>query len=528
MENSLAKALESGEFVVTCEIIPGRGATEEMQVNMMKEAEEVWATGRCHAISITDQPGGNPALAADTFGRDLLEKGIVPLVHFTCKDRNRNQIAAQLYGMERTGIENVLTMSGDYPVSGWKDRPRPVFDLGSVQIVQMLADLNAGEKYMDRSGEKQLKPTHFNIGAVTSPFKWTEAEQMTQYYKLEKKIKAGAHFIISQLGYDARKMEELVWYVRDRGYDIPLIANVYILNAGVGRTMNANRIPGCDVTDEFVADLTEEGKAEDKGLRARLLRGAKMIAIARGLGYQGVHVGGLNVNGENFVWMLDKAEELQADWKKHASELLYGRPGAWYYYKKDPETGLNLHEEAPRDDHRQDGAVMGNYGLSRFVHHLMFVKGKGIFPVFESIIKSRERAKGRHRSHAIEHIGKTVMYGCMDCGDCGLMGCAYICPMTQCPKSQRNGPCGGSYMGWCEVYPDERLCIYYRAYHRLKKFGDEQQLNDYITPPNNWDFFETSAWANYLYGRDNTAKRLRVTPVREGEHPDPKIEPHQD
>ena len=40
--------------------------------------------------------------------------------------------------------------------------------------------------------------------------------------------------------------------------------------------------------------------------------------------------------------------------------------------------------------------------------------------------------------------------------------------MSQCPKNQINGACGGSDQGWCEVYPDEKQCIWVRAYDRLK------------------------------------------------------------
>jgi methylenetetrahydrofolate reductase (NADPH) len=130
-------------------------------------------------------------------------------------------------------------------------------------------------------------------------------------------------------------------------------------------------------------------------------------------------------------------------------------------------------------------------------------------------MESRERKKGLHRHHGLEHLGKTVLYGCMDCGDCGLEAAIYTCPMTQCPKCQRNGPCGGSTEGWCEVYPDERYCIYFKAYHRLKKYDELYKLDSFITPPNNWDFYETSGWSNYTHQRDNAARRIYLPPQEE-------------
>jgi methylenetetrahydrofolate reductase (NADPH) len=84
--------------------------------------------------------------------------------------------------------------------------------------------------------------------------------------------------------------------------------------------------------------------------------------------------------------------------------------------------------------------------------------------------------------------------------------------MSQCPKGQRNGPCGGSYEGWCEVYPGEKKCIWVRAYERLKKHKEENSSSEYIVPPCNWELQDTSSWLNYYLGRDHTAKRLGIKP----------------
>lgn len=506
--NAFAQALQSGEFVISCELIPGRGACEESQQALFEEAKALWATGRVHALSVTDNPGGNPALAPGAFAEDLLAEGICPLVHLTCKDRNRNQFESQLYAMERRGVKNLLCMTGDYPSTGWNGRPRPVFDLDPVTLLQMVSNMNAGMGYLNRKGEvEKLAPAHFCSGAVVNPFKWTEGEVMTQYFKLRKKVFAGAKFIINQVGYDARKLQELMWWMQDNSLDVPAIANIYILNYGIGRTMNAGRIPGCDVTDELLEVLAAEKDAPDKGKVLRLERAAKMVAIAKGLGYAGVHIGGLNTDAASVSYILDCADELAGCWEQLVGELSFGRQGAFYYYRKDEATGLNLREEAPRTDFHSEKAIRGNYRLSRRFHHLVFMPHKGFNSAFMGTMRSKDEKKGRLRKHGFEHISKVVLYDCMDCGDCGLYACAYTCPMMQCPKCQRNGPCGGSYDGWCEVYPGERHCVWYKAYYRLKDFGEEAQLGDYVVPPNDWTNFNTSPWSNNALGRDGYARR---------------------
>ena len=86
--------------------------------------------------------------------------------------------------------------------------------------------------------------------------------------------------------------------------------------------------------------------------------------------------------------------------------------------------------------------------------------------------------------------------------------------MSQCPKGQRNGACGGSYQSWCEVYPNEKKCVWVQAYARLKAYQEENTLGDYIVPPCNWELWQTSSWLNFYMGRDHTAKRLGIKPLR--------------
>ncbi|MDR0346941.1 MAG: methylenetetrahydrofolate reductase C-terminal domain-containing protein [Coriobacteriales bacterium] len=512
MGNSLKDAFEKGEFVVTLELTPGRGAREATRVKALEEAEQIYRTGRVHAVSITDNPGGHPAMLADTIAEECHAKGITPIAHFTCKDRNRNQIMSQLYALERRGVENLLAVTGDYICSGWQGRSRPVFDLDPVQLLQMIHEMNKGLVVPGPRGDTQEPPTHFYAGAVVSPFKWTEGETLNQYFKLEKKLLSGARFVISQLGYDARKMEELLLYLRERGYDVPVLANIYVVSAGTARFMKAGNIAGAYMSDELLEILEKEAKSEDKGRGARCLRAAKMVAIARGLGYAGVHIGGLNLTAEDITQILDTAERLQSQWRDWAREINYGKPEGFYLYRvavdeKGRALGLNTAEAAVRNESYHGAKISRTYGISRFFHYWVLTKNRRAFSLLRNYTDWRERKRGVNRPHGFERLMKTMLYGCVDCGDCGLDAAVYSCPMAQCPKSQRNGPCGGSTDGWCEVYPQERYCIWFKAYHRLKKHGELHRLDSFITPPNNWDYHRTSAWSNYTHERDNAAHR---------------------
>jgi methylenetetrahydrofolate reductase (NADPH) len=104
-----------------------------------------------------------------------------------------------------------------------------------------------------------------------------------------------------------------------------------------------------------------------------------------------------------------------------------------------------------------------------------------------------------------EQAVKVPLYDCRDCGDCSLPDLAYLCPESHCAKNQRNGPCGGTSDGRCEI--DVRECIWALAYDRLKPYGEELAMLD--RPPVVQDnaLRRTSSWANTFLGRDHYARR---------------------
>lgn len=97
----------------------------------------------------------------------------------------------------------------------------------------------------------------------------------------------------------------------------------------------------------------------------------------------------------------------------------------------------------------------------------------------------------------IEKVIKGPLFGCRMCGNCLLQETAFICPM-ECPKGERNGPCGGSTKEHC--YVDEtRPCIWYKIYERSFNMGREEKLLE-VLPPLDWDKVGTETWGD-VFGR---------------------------
>ncbi|MHB9030076.1 MAG: methylenetetrahydrofolate reductase, partial [Candidatus Latescibacterota bacterium] len=291
-ENRLKNLLTATDtFVVTCEHIPGRVSRDKKIDEIIAFAAKCRETGLVHALSLTDNPGGTPAIAPDVLAREIEQTGLPVIVHFPTKDMNRNLVESRALALDRMGVRNLLVMSGDFPTQGQMGLPMPVFDLDPIHVLTMLTLMNGGQyvNFSDRSREAGPK-TDFFHGAVTSPFKFTEAGMMMQLYKMEKKYRAGVQFFITQFGYDARKLREFQGFVRERNIAAPILGSVFLLRKGAAGIMHHGDIPGAFVTDELLRAVVAESEAADKGKAASLERAAQQVAVLMGLGFRGAHI----------------------------------------------------------------------------------------------------------------------------------------------------------------------------------------------------------------------------------------------
>ena len=82
----------------------------------------------------------------------------------------------------------------------------------------------------------------------------------------------------------------------------------------------------------------------------------------------------------------------------------------------------------------------------------------------------------------LEHVVKGPIWGCQMCGQCVLHDTGLTCPMN-CPKTLRNGPCGGVRPdGHCEVKPEMR-CVWLKAYERSERLPLWRGHIDNLRPP---------------------------------------------
>lgn len=509
--NKLRAALAEGsEFVYTCELIPGRGHLGKGVEHIEQFVVAVKRIPQVKALSITDNAGGNPALLPDVLGVEIQSAEVDIVVHFACKDMNRNSIESRAYALQRRGVENILVLTGDYPVSGFFGAPKPVFDIDSVTALHYLKLMNAGLEVEGPKGPFRLERTSFFLGAVVSPFKWTEGPCMMQYIKLGKKLAAGAEFLVTQLGFDARKLREAVDYIRNvLRSRVPILGSVYVLTAGAGALMNRGEIPGCYVNDGLLATLRQEAEAKDRGKQARLERAARTCAILKGLGYQGAHLEGLAIKADDVSFIIGRAAEIGDGWREHLGALSCAPPQPYYVFEEGERwSGDDGERRLPARVTARQHVLSLTFWMTRLLHRLIFTPATPGYRLMVALSAFIDRHRVPYRVFtAMERFTKRALFDCRHCDDCALFEMYYLCPESRCPKGMRIGPCGGSRVdGRCEVFADT-WCVWHKVYVRARNRGGVDTLS-YVIPPRNWRLYETNSWVNYFQKRDHSAVRI--------------------
>ena len=252
---SFKSALESGKFVVTAEVGPPKGTDIK---KILHEAEML--KGKVDALNVTDNQSAVMRINSMSFCKLLLEMGQEPILQMTCRDRNRIGLQSDLLGASILGIKNVLCMTGDHPNAGDHKEAKPVYDIESVQLLQIVNALNNGK---DMMGNDLLGGTDYYQGAVVTPESNPIEPQMM---KFEKKVNAGAKFFQTQAIYDINKFKEFMTSARK--FPIKILAGLVLLkSAGMANFMN-KFVPGITVPQELIDELKEAGKekALDTGI----------------------------------------------------------------------------------------------------------------------------------------------------------------------------------------------------------------------------------------------------------------------
>ncbi|MGA2774553.1 MAG: methylenetetrahydrofolate reductase [Candidatus Omnitrophota bacterium] len=265
--------LLAGKFVVTSEIGPPKGIETH---KLLEDAELV--RGRVDGINVTDLQSSVMRLGSLVVCSLLKQKGFEPIFQITCRDRNRLALQSDILSAAALGIENLLILTGDHTTMGDHPEAKPVFDLDSVQLLEVVRKLQAGT---DMKGNKlEGAAPKFCVGAVVNP----GADPIEpQILKMEKKIEAGAQFFQTQAIYDIRIFENFLSKVKH--LKVPILGGIVLLkSAGMARFMNKN-VAGVSVPDNLIKEMeeTKDKVAKSVDIASRLIKELKPLC-------QGIHI----------------------------------------------------------------------------------------------------------------------------------------------------------------------------------------------------------------------------------------------
>jgi len=281
--SNLEILLRSGQFAVTAELGPPRGADRSA---IEKKCEILKGYG--DAFNITDCQTAVVRMSSIAAGRIVLDAGLEPIIQMTCRDRNRIAIQSDLLGAAALGAKNLLCLTGDHQKFGDHPMAKGVFDIDSIQLIQIVKILRDEKKFQSGQELKTSEPRFF-IGAAENPF----ADPFKfRAIRLAKKITAGADFIQTQIIYNVKKFNDWMKMVTDMGLHEKafILAGVAPLkSAGMAKHMKHN-VPGMDVPDEVMnrmnaASAVKKGKEEGIKICLEVIEQVRAIE-----GVAGVHI----------------------------------------------------------------------------------------------------------------------------------------------------------------------------------------------------------------------------------------------
>ncbi|MCJ2555486.1 MAG: methylenetetrahydrofolate reductase [Candidatus Thermoplasmatota archaeon] len=278
-ESHLEKLLEKGEFAVTGECGPPQSADPGVirkKIDLLR--------GSVDAANITDNQTAIARLCSMAAGVIMLGEGLEPIMQMTCRDRNRLAIQSDILGAASLGIKNLLCLTGDHQTFGNHPGSKNVFDLDSIQLIQLVKVMR-DEKKFQCGDDMDVEPRIF-IGAAANPFGDPFEFRVA---RLAKKIAAGVDFIQTQGIYDIERFEKWMDGVCERGLDkkAHILGGVIPFKSLGAAKYIKFRVPGMSVPDEITERMKNASDAKKEGVQIAI---ETVEALKEMKGVHGVHI----------------------------------------------------------------------------------------------------------------------------------------------------------------------------------------------------------------------------------------------
>jgi methionine synthase / methylenetetrahydrofolate reductase(NADPH) len=237
-ETSLLDLIASGHTVVITELDPPKTLDLDRYFTAARHLADVGSD----AITLADNSLAILRVSNLAIGAMLKQQyNIMPLLHVSCRDKNLIGLQSELLGIAALGIRHVLPLTGDPAKFGDQPGASSVYDVNSIQLMQIIARLNQGYNF---AGKTIKYPTDFVFGCSFNP----NAKNLdAQISRLERKLAAGASYVMTQPVFDCQLVKTL--YERTRHLGVPIFTGVWPLLNGRNTEFLHNEVPGIIIPD---------------------------------------------------------------------------------------------------------------------------------------------------------------------------------------------------------------------------------------------------------------------------------------
>jgi homocysteine S-methyltransferase len=253
--SGLARKLADGSFVIAVEIDPPRS----IRIDRTIEAARLLQEAGVDFVNISDSATGRVRMGAMAVAFGIRNQlNLECLVHLTTRDRNLMALEAELLGAHALGIRNILALTGDPPRVADRPAATAVWDVDAIGLIEIINRLNNGE---DGAGLSIGQAAGFTIACALDS---TAADSDKEWARLERKLAAGAHVIMTQPLYSEQQVESMLARARQifgqGGFPVPVLLGVLPLHSARHAEFLHNEVPGITIPDEQRAAMRAAGE----------------------------------------------------------------------------------------------------------------------------------------------------------------------------------------------------------------------------------------------------------------------------
>ncbi|MBP3040831.1 bifunctional homocysteine S-methyltransferase/methylenetetrahydrofolate reductase [Bacillaceae bacterium Marseille-Q3522] len=263
-------------------IIAELDTPKHLQTERFFEGIEALKRANVDAITMADNSLASPRISNMAMASILKERYEVrPLVHITCRDRNLIGLQSHLMGLDALGINQVLAVTGDPTKIGDFPGATSVYDISSLDLIQMIKQFNEG---ISLSGKSLRKKTNFSVAAAFNP----NVRYLDKGVKrLEKKLQSGADYFISQPLFSEAKIEEV--YEATKQLQVPIYIGIMPLTSFNNANFLHHEVPGIQLTEDILKTM-EKAKDDPEQTKAESLAISKALIDTALAYFKGIYL----------------------------------------------------------------------------------------------------------------------------------------------------------------------------------------------------------------------------------------------